>query len=424
MTAAFHAEAMQASLPNEPASGFVWPADTGHIPDWVYTDQRIYERELERIFQGRTWNYVALEAEVPKPGDYIRSYVGPFSVIVARDQSGEICVFENRCSHRGVEFCKSYRGHGTEITCPYHQWTYDLTGRLIGVPFRRGLRGTGGMPQSFQLEDHSLRRLSVARRGGVVFASFRNDVEPLADYIGSEVLAEFDTVFDGRELMLLGHHRNTLPGNWKLYQENLKDPYHATLLHTYLTTFGLFVAGNQTSNIIDPSGRHHATRNARPAGRPTIDEDKAAIGSFHEAMKLNDPRIIEFVREFSSPWSSSAITLWPNVIILRQTNILGTRHIVPNGPNEFILVWTVFGYADDSPEMTRHRLRQNNIFGPGGFLGIDDHEALKFVQDGLRHSVSGNGLALAGSDDPAADSMITERPIREMYRHYRQVMGL
>src|SRR6185437_6900824 len=215
------------------ASSFVWPeAGLSRIPDWVYTSQEIYEREVERIFHGRSWNYIALEAEIPNPGDFKRSFVGPTPVVVARDQDGSVHVFENRCAHRGAEFCRPYRGTVKEFVCPYHQWTYDLGGRLVGVPFRRGVKGEGGMPASFRLEDHGPRRLAVATRRGVVFASFAADMEPLEDYLGPEILADFDATFDGRPLRILGHYRNTVPANWKMYHENLKDPYHATLLHS------------------------------------------------------------------------------------------------------------------------------------------------------------------------------------------------
>ncbi len=88
------------------------------IPDWVYTDQAIYEREIERIFHGRTWNYVALEAEVPNPGDFIRSNVGPTPVVVARAADGSINVFENRCAHRASEFCRELCGIGQGIRLP------------------------------------------------------------------------------------------------------------------------------------------------------------------------------------------------------------------------------------------------------------------------------------------------------------------
>ena len=66
-----------------------WPAaGLTEVPDWIYTSPEVYQREVERIFHGPTWNYVALEAEIPKPGDYKRSYVGPTPVVVARDADG------------------------------------------------------------------------------------------------------------------------------------------------------------------------------------------------------------------------------------------------------------------------------------------------------------------------------------------------
>ena len=400
-----------------------WPDDRAEIPDWVYTDRRVFDLEVQKVFMGRNWNYVALEAELPEPGNFIRSYIGNIPIIVARDEAGQVRAFENRCAHRGVEFCKSYRGTAKQFVCPYHQWTYNLSGSLVSVPFRRGVKGKGGMPADFKLDEHNLRSLNVAVRHGVVFASFVEDMESIEDFLGADMLEQFDSIFDGRPLKLLGVHRNTLPGNWKLYQENLKDPYHATLLHTYLTTFGLFVAGNKTMILTDPKGRHSTLCNARPVGRPDNDESKSDIKSFHAAMQLADPRVIQLIPEKESVWTSNAITIWPNLILLRQTNILGARQIVPLSPNEFMLIWTTFGYADDSREMEEHRLRQNNIFGPGGFLGIDDHEAPKFVQDGLDRSVPRHGVAPLGNDEESSDTVITDRAIRAMYRYYKEEMG-
>ena len=400
-----------------------WPDTDSEIPDWIYTDPRIVELEQERIFLGRHWNFVGLECEVPKPGDYIRSYLGSIPVVVARDGDGELHVFENRCSHRGAEFCREYRGNAERFVCPYHNWTFDLEGRLAAIPFRRGVKGKGGAPDGFDMADHDLRRFRVASRHGAVFATACEDLESIEEYLGAEILEQFDTIFDGEEMRLLGIHRNILPGNWKLYQENLKDPYHATLLHTYLTTFGLFVTSNESHILVDPLGRHSGLMSRRPPGRPEVDEDdQADMQAFREAMPLNDPRVLEFVPEFDSPWSGAALAIWPNLTALRQTNILNTRLIVPRGPNELMMIWAVFGRASDDEAMTRHRLRQNNIFGPSGFLGIEDNEALKFVQDGLRRSVPRVGLAVLGDDDETPDTIITERAIRAMYRYYRQVM--
>ena len=93
---------------------------------------------------------------------------------------------------------------------------------------------------------------------------------------------------------------------------------------------------------------------------------------------------MDFIDEFDSPWSVTMATIWPNLIIQREMNTLGIRHIVPNGPHEFIMKWTMFGFEGDDDEMTRHRLRQGNLMGPAGFLGIEDNEAIKFVQDGMQ----------------------------------------
>ena len=406
---------------------YVWPTEgLTRIPDWVYTDQTIYEREVEKIFHGRTWNYVALECEVPNPGDFIRSNVGPTPVVVVRAADCSINVFENRCSHRAAEFCRELSGNTKEFVCPYHQWSYDLHGELAGVPFRRGVNGKGGMPADFNAAQHGLRRLNVTSHRGVVFASYVQDMEPLQDYLGPEVLKEFEATFDGRKPRLLGYYRHTLPGNWKLYHENLKDPYHATLLHTFLVTFGLLVAGNRSLMLADATGRHGVMASAKSERKSISSDAKKDMRAYRDGMTLAEPRFMDFIEEFDSPWSVTMATIWPNLIIQREMNTLGVRQIVPTGPHEFIMKWTMFGFEGDDDEMTRHRLRQGNLMGPAGFLGLEDNEAIKFVQDGMRHVPGRQHLVKL---DPAvaagtSDSLISEASIRAMYRHWRAEMGL
>jgi anthranilate 1,2-dioxygenase large subunit len=407
----------------------VWPAEgLDSIPDWVYTSDAVYEREVERIFHGRTWNYVALEAEVPNSGDYKRSYVGPTPVVVSRAEDGSIHVFENRCAHRGAEFCRNARGNNKEFVCPYHQWSYDLKGNLQGVPFKRGVNKAGGMPRDFRNEDHGLKQLAVTTRNGVVFASFCHDMEPLEDYLTPEILKDFDVVFNGRKLHLHGYYKNEVPANWKMYHENLKDPYHATLLHSFLVVFGLMVAGNESAMIADSKyGVHGTMASAKKEDKyAQVSEDtKKEMRSFHEGMTLQDERFLEYIREFDSPWSVTMQTIWPNLIVQREMNTLGVRHIVPNGPNSFVMMWTMFGYEDDTEEMTRHRLRQGNLMGPSGFLGLEDNEALRFTQEGVSKSTTQQSvLKLDAGNVGTADSLISEAAIRAMYRHYREIMDL
>jgi anthranilate 1,2-dioxygenase large subunit len=407
---------------------YKWPEDSlQYVPDWVYTSPEIYQREVKRIFHGPTWNFVALEAEIPNPGDYKRSYVGPTPVVVARDKDASVHVFENRCAHRGAEFCRSQRGNTKDFVCPYHQWSYDLRGNLQGVPFKRGLKKEGGgMPADFKTSEHGLTKLRVSALHGVVFASFSNELEDLETYLSPEILKDFEAVFKRRKLKILGYYRNELPGNWKLYHENLKDPYHATLLHSFLVTFGLMVAGSKSAMIADPSGRHGTMASAKPDDvAAAVSDSKSEMRAFRADLKLADGRLLDYVREFDSPWSVTMQTIWPNLIVQRELNTLGIRHIVPNGPHSMIMLWTMFGYEGDSEEMTRHRLRQGNLMGPSGFLGLEDNEAIKFVQEGVRRSPSQRGvLKLGGDREGTTSSLIDESAIRGMYRHYRQAMGL
>src|SRR3954471_23230127 len=188
-----------------------WPNEgISRVPGWVYSAPDVFAREQERIFGGRSWCYVCLEAEIPNPGDFRRSYIGGKVVLAVRRKDGGVSVVLNRCAHRGAEFCSAKRGNKQEFVCPYHEWTYDLEGNLIGVPFRRGYQKQGGMPADFKPEDNGLQKLKVAVRNGVIFASFDHATESFEDYLGPKMVEYFDRVFDGRKLTILGYERQRI----------------------------------------------------------------------------------------------------------------------------------------------------------------------------------------------------------------------
>jgi salicylate 5-hydroxylase large subunit len=401
-----------------------WPEEgPSRVPYWIYSDADLYARELETIFYGPAWNYVGLSAEVPEPGSFKRTFVGEKPVIMTRDEDGSINVFLNRCAHRGVQFCREHRGKVKEFVCPYHQWTYDLKGDLMGVPFRRGVKKQGGYPAEFNNAEHSLVKLKVAERHGVVFASFDPGVEPLADYLGELMLGWFDRVFDGRGLTILGYSRQLIPANWKLMQENIKDPYHATLLHVFLLSFGLFRVGQPATVHMDPLGRHAAIASMR--GEQKKDEDTKDLRNMLAEFKLEDARLLDPVREFPGDATVVMQTLWPNLIIQQQSNTLATRQIVPRGSGAHELVWTYFGYATDDEAMRIRRLRQANLMGPSGYVSVDDSEVLQFNQDGAEVEPDQMAyVAMDGRGTDNVDHMVTEAAIRAFYKHYARVMEL
>ena len=402
-------------------------APTSRAPGRVYTDAEVYREELERFFYRGHWCYVGLECEVPNAGDFKRTRVGERSVIMVRDGEGEVRVVENRCAHRGVAFCRERTGSAKSFTCPYHQWNYNLKGDLTGLPFRRGVKAEGGvqggMPADFRLEDHGLAKLQVARRGGAVFASFDPDVEPFESFVGPEILPFVDRVFSGRPLKLLGINRQRIPANWKLMQENIKDPYHPGLLHTWFVTFGLWRADQKSKMVMDARHRHAAMvsrRNDGGAGSVT-----QGVTSFRADMQLNDPRLLDVVPE---PWwngpSVVMTTLFPSLIIQQQVNSLSTRQILPAGPGSFDFVWTHFGFAGDDEAMTQRRLRQANLFGPAGFVSADDGEVIEFVQQAFEANPQARTVSeLDGRDAKPTEHMVTETLIRGMYGYWREVMG-
>ena len=428
--------------------------ESSRVPFWAYTDAQLYQRELEKIFYGDHWCYVGLAIEVPNAGDFKLGWVGERQVIMVRDRAAPkdratdhgIRVVENRCAHRGVRFCQQPHGNARSFVCPYHQWTYKLNGDLAGLPFKDGVPATdeeghacvnGGMPEGFDIRQHGLSKLRVAVLHGLVFATYGESAPPFEEYIGPKVMPWLDRIFKGRELTLLGYIRQRIPCNWKLMMENIKDPYHPGLLHTWFVTFGLWRADQKSRMVMDDEGRHAVMISRRNDGG----ENKtvtAGVTSFKESMTLNDSRLLDVVPE---PWwkiddpsrpgtdimpTVTMITLFPSLIIQQQVNSLSTRHIVPRGAGSFDFVWTHFGFKDDTPEMTRRRLRQASLFGPAGFVSADDGEVIALSLRGFAQAgETGETLCeLGGTGTGGTEHMVTETLIRSMYAYWRKVMGV
>ena len=201
---------------------------------------------------------------MPEPGDFRTTRIGDTPVVVTRDNDGEIYAFENRCAHRGALICLDHPGQRqeAEFTCVYHAWTYDRQGNLKEVAFKDGVKGKGGMPDTFRMEDHGPRKLRIAILHGLIFGSFSEDVLPIDEYLGDEISSRIERVLGGRKPVVLGRFTQVLPNNWKLYMENVKDSYHASILHLFFTTFELNKLSQKGGIIVDESGGHHVSYSA------------------------------------------------------------------------------------------------------------------------------------------------------------------
>ena len=405
-----------------------WPAaDYSRVPYGVFTDPEIYEEEQAKIFRGPSWTLVALEAEVPEPGDYKSSFVGDTAVVVCRAEDGALHGFVNRCAHRGTLLVREQCGNAKDFTCIYHHWCYNLQGGLIGVPFLRGLHGKGGMPTDFKMAEHGLRKLRVETYQGAIFATFDENTENLADYFGPKALKFLDRIFGRPIEVLLGYMRQVIPANWKLYIENLKDPNHAGLLHQVPTTFGLWRNTQSGESIMDSRKRHEI--HTGYLDTDTVEEAAQGyegVSAFNSEFRLRDTSIVDYRQEWDDNVSSTFLSLFPCTVFQQFSNTLATRQVRPRAADSFELYWTVFGYADDDAEIREMRLKQNNLIGPAGVVSMEDGEAGRLVQMGVLRERDAHSVIEIGGKGPIEDqsTVITEVAVRGFWKNYCELMGV
>jgi anthranilate 1,2-dioxygenase large subunit len=408
------------------ATGHVWPSDgVTRVPFWIFQDRDIYAAEQQRIFQGPSWNYLCLSVEVKNTGDFVTTFVGDTSVIVARDTDGELYAFENRCAHRGALIALESRGNTKDFTCVYHAWSYDRQGNLKGVAFKDGIKGKGGMPASFCMEQHNPRKLRLAEAFGIVFGSFSNDVPPLEEHLGEEIYARIGRVMGGRTPVVLGRYTQALPNNWKLYMENVKDSYHASILHLFFTTFELNRLSQTGGIIVDPTGGHHISFSA-------IDTEAADNNDYAEQnirsdseFKLADPSLLQSFKEFPDNVTLQILSTFPTFILQQIQNAIAVRQVVPRGTDRTDLHWTLLGFAEDTPEQRLIRLKQANLVGPAGYISMEDGCVGGFVQRGIAGAAGEQAvIEMGGAGTESSESRVTEASVRGFWKAYRTQMGL
>ena len=192
------------------------------LPREFYVDPAIYQLDLDHVFY-KEWLFVGHDCEMARPGDYLTLQVGDYPVVVVRDRSGRIRAFHNTCRHRGSRICSAARGSSVRLVCPYHNWSYDLDGRLL---FARD------MAKPFDPRALGLKPVACETAAGYVwiclnqnppdFAAFRAAMTP---YFAPHDLANAKVAYESTILE---------NGNWKLVWENNRECYHCTPNHPEL----------------------------------------------------------------------------------------------------------------------------------------------------------------------------------------------
>jgi anthranilate 1,2-dioxygenase large subunit/terephthalate 1,2-dioxygenase oxygenase component alpha subunit len=342
-------------------------------------------------------------------------------VVVTRDKDGALHAFENRCAHRGSLLVLNESGEASDIICVYHNWSYDLCGTLTGVAFRKGVGGKGGMPPDAKPDAYPPRKLRIATLAGLVFGTLSAQTPPLEDYLGPEILARIRRVMRA-PVKLLGGYSQMLPSNWKLYMENVKDSYHASLLHTFFTTFQMNRLSQQGALVISDSGGNHVSYSvaANDTGK-----DYAGMRAAQESFKLEAPEVLEWVDEYGDGIGLHILTVFPTFTLQQTRNSLAVRRLIPQGLDKTELVWTCFGFENDDEAMTERRLRQANLIGPAGYISMEDGAAPGFVQRAVHSAPDLLSVVEMGGASTASDNnRVTEAAVRGFWKAYRALMGL
>ena len=404
------------------SQGRHWPAGLTRIPFWVYQDPAVLAVEQEKLFQGPIWNFLALHIEIPEPGDWRATFIGSMPVVVVRQADGSVAAFENRCAHRGALICFEDEGRAAkDFTCVYHAWRYDLAGNLASVAFQRGVNGKGGMPADFCPRDHGPRKLRVESFCGIVFGTLSDATPDIETYIGPEVGRRIRLIA-GKKLEILGRCVEALPNNWKLYAENLRDSYHASLLHLFFATFKINRLSQRGGITVSVAGGNHVSETFAPdqaqdvayAGMRSVDDDFA----------LNDPSMLAAADEYGDGIQQQVNSVFPNFGLIRTRNALALRYYLPNGRGQTDLHFVYLGYADDSTAMRASRLRQLNLTAPAGYVSLEDGCIGGFVERGAAAAGDCSSvMEMGGSGADSQDNRVSEAAIRGFWKQWRAVTG-
>lgn len=252
------------------------------LPGSCYTSWQWYEQEVDKIFL-KEWLCVGREEQIPNPGDYFRFDIVGEPLVIVRDQAGIIHAHTAVCRHRGTMLAKG-KGTRRAFICPYHNWTYALSGELLATPGSPNpMEGADG----FRREEYGLISHRLETWEGFLFVTFDRNTPPLLHWLGD--LPERFKNYKLGQMRLAQQFEYDIGCNWKVYYENSMESYHVKAVHRK------HVAGrNQPPAVyLEGDGPYLHLFNPRSltaiSGFPPIEglSDTELGGSFHVLLQPN-----------------------------------------------------------------------------------------------------------------------------------------
>jgi ethylbenzene dioxygenase subunit alpha len=407
-------------------------ADRGWVDRRAIWDEEIYQLELERVF-ARCWLFLAHESQIPRPGDFVTTWIGEDSVIVVRRRDGTIGALVNSCPHRGNRVCLADAGNARGFICHYHGWSFGLDGDLRGMfasevyeedphwdPTKLGL---SPVPQ-------------VESYKGLIFGTMDPHQVPLGDYLGDfrwylDILLDND---EGGTEFVGGCLKSVVNCNWKVAAENFAgDGFHAGWTHDSAGMVMLGGAIEPFSESYQANVGGHCIQFAtdKPIGQAATFGDRTA-GNYIRS-KLDD--FAERLGEARSKLVGgvAASTVFPNLSFLCGQQTFRVWH--PRGPRQTELwCWALVNRSAPDEVKEAYRRGVMMTFSPTGLFEMDDGENWEQVTNANRGFVTrqrsmyygvGRDSRVEGSEFPGEvhANGLNDANQRAFYRHWAELLA-
>ncbi len=319
------------------------PARSHSLRSEAYTEKAWSDFEGEAIFK-RTWQWVCHAEKLREPGAYCTTVVAGQPVCVVRDKQGALRGFYNVCKHRAHQLLRG-EGQTSRIMCPYHAWTYDLTGQLRGAPSTSHLK-------DFEIGDICLDRIEVEEFCGFVFVNLDPEATPLAEASGGLAKEIIHWAPDVERLTFAHRLTYDIKSNWKNVVDNFLECYHCPVAHKDFCTLVDMKTYRVTTHGIYSS---HMAEAGKAANKAYSVEGAT-------------------VKDHAVWW------LWPNTCIMRypgRGNMI-ILQVIPAGPDRTLETYDFFLENAEPSEAEREAIRYLD-----DVLQAEDIALVESVQQGM-----------------------------------------